>query len=85
MGLLKFMDDDQIEALRQEAKNGNVYWRNSDGMCILVLGVKLNWVEFADQPTLTEPAAMLYQSAPVALYNETPTAFIICTPLFAEA
>ncbi len=76
------MTDTQIAVLKEVAKRGDVYWLSGDGECKRVLGVKLEWVEFADQPDLTEPAAILEGTVPVALYNEEASQFGIMQPLF---
>lgn len=82
---MNFMTDIEIAALKKRAQCGDVYWRDADGRCIRVLGVNLNWVEFTDEPELTEPAAILAQAVPVALYNEVSSAFVVLAPLFNEA
>jgi len=79
-----FMTDAQIGNLKELAKAGNVWWKSAEGAVFRVLGVKLNWVEFPDEPEATEPAAMLAGSVPVALYNEIPEAFFVMHPLFVQ-
>jgi hypothetical protein len=81
---MNYMTDAQITELKELAKAGNVWWKSADGAVLRVVGVKMNWVEFPDEPESQEPAAMLAGSVPVSLYNEVPDAFFVMEPLFAR-
>lgn len=75
------MEDWQIEVLKTKVSQGNVYWRNPDGVCLKVCGIKMNWVEFPDEPELTEPAAMLPDGKVAALYACNPLDFVTMEPV----
>jgi hypothetical protein len=78
------MNEKQIAALKERAKSGDVYYRTADSIMLRVVGVKLDWIE----PGLdgeAEPAALLENSVPAALYNTEETDFFVMQPLFVNA
>lgn len=74
------MTDTEIVDLKARVKAGGVLWRDLDGACRPVVSVKLDWVEFEDEPELTEPAAMLADGGVVALLNTSANAFVTLAP-----
>lgn len=72
---------DQINQLKKRVKLGDVFWKDSDGVCHRVRGVNLKWVEFADEPKLHEPAALLEGGGAVALHNVELSTFVTTMPL----
>ena len=74
------MNDEEIKALKQRVKAGDVWWNDGDSHIRQVRTVSLNWVEFEDQPELTEPAALLVRGGAVALYNVDASSFVTLAP-----
>lgn len=74
------MTDKEVAVLKARVKEGGVLWRNPDGVCKPVLSIKMDWVEFEDQPELTEPAAMLPGGEVVALDNVSACEFVVLVP-----
>ncbi len=74
------MTPGQIDELKARAIQGGVYWNDGDNLCHLVSHVSLNWVEFKDEPDLTEPAAILQNGGAVALLNVTAAQFVTMQP-----
>jgi hypothetical protein len=75
------MNDAEIAALKQRVADGGVWWRDfNTGVCKPVKSVQVNWVEFPDQPDLTEPAAMLADGGTVALFNVIADSFVTLMP-----
>lgn len=74
------MSEQEIAALKTRVKQGDVWWQDTlSGVCKPVARVELNWVEFPDQPELTEPAARLRDGGAVALCNVDADCFVILT------
>jgi len=78
------MDEHEIQALKTRVAQGGVYWLTADGVCEPVASVKLDWVEFQDNPDLTEPAALLRRGGAVALCNVTADSFVTLLPALSN-
>lgn len=74
------MNDQEINALKTRVNAGGVYWQTGEGVCEPVAFVKLDWVEFQDDPDLKEPAAILKNGGAVALCNVTADSFVTLLP-----
>lgn len=75
------MNDQEIQELKARVAQGGVWWRDTfTGVCKPVARVDLKWVEFPDQPDLTEPAARLNDGGAVALYNVAADSFVMLSP-----
>lgn len=77
------MNQDEIIRLKELVKQVQVYWRDVDGACRLVVQVKMDWVEFQDEPDLKEPAAFLSDGGVVALGNTSASSFYTMVPALA--
>jgi hypothetical protein len=75
------LTEKEIIALKNRVALGNVWWLD-DGRCQKVHTVLLDWVEFEDEPTLTEPAAILVGGMAVALANVELSSFVTIAPCF---
>ena len=78
------MTNDEIVALKARVAEGGVMWRDADGICHPVAAVNLEWVEFEDEPGITEPAALLADGGAVALLNVSVSTFITTTQAIHE-
>lgn len=74
------MTNSEIQALAARVKLGGVWWHDGDGSIVRVQSVKMDWVEFKEEPELVEPAALLSGGKAVALMNEAITAFVTLQP-----
>ncbi|MDO8414845.1 MAG: hypothetical protein Q7S87_01390 [Agitococcus sp.] len=74
------LTETEINALKRRVRAGDVWWNDGDGRCKKVDMVLLNWIEFADNPSLTEPAAILTDGLAVALNNVQLSSFVTLTP-----
>lgn len=76
------MENIEIEYLKTKVASDTVYWKDPDSICYPVKAINHSWVEFADEPDLTEPAAILTNGKAVALYNVYANEFVTLEPVF---
>lgn len=74
------MTESEIKLLATRVKSGGVWWHDGDGSIKRVREIKMDWVEFEEEPELVEPAALLIDGKAVALVNEAITAFVTVQP-----
>jgi hypothetical protein len=76
------LTDIEIRLLKDKARRlPNLFWRDPDGLAHRVTGVNLKWVEDPNEPSLTEPVAVLASGRVVALYNTELESFFLSQPL----
>lgn len=75
------LSNHEVEDLKNRVSaGGDVWWNDGDGVCKRVRAIKLDWVEFADQPDDTEPAALLVNGGAVALNSVEIESFVVMLP-----
>lgn len=71
----------EVEDLKNRVSaGGDVWWNCGNGVCTRVQTIKLDWVEFADQPNDTEPAALLFNGGAVPLNDVEVERFVVLHP-----